>query len=147
MLGRCEPYQGGAGALRALKNAHRDLGQHAKEAFRPGHNTEKIVAACIEVLAAQADDLAIDQDQLATERLFVVTPYFRQCTPPEFSATLPPMVQAIWDDGSGANRSRHARPLASPQGWSPPAPPRHPICKIDLADAVELGHSEQDSVR
>ena len=31
-----------------------------------------------------------------------VKPYFRQCTPPEFSATLPPMVQAIWLDGSGA---------------------------------------------
>ncbi len=31
-----------------------------------------------------------------------VRPYFRQCTPPEFSATLPPMVQAIWLDGSGA---------------------------------------------
>ena len=24
-----------------------------------------------------------------------VRPYFRQCTPPEFSATLPPIVQAI----------------------------------------------------
>ena len=35
-------------------------------------------------------------------RLFVVVPYFRQCTPPAFSATLPPMVQAIWLDGSGA---------------------------------------------
>ncbi len=31
-----------------------------------------------------------------------VSPYFRQCTPPEFSATLPPIVQAIWLDGSGA---------------------------------------------
>ena len=29
-------------------------------------------------------------------------PYLRQCTPPEFSATLPPMVQAICEDGSGA---------------------------------------------
>jgi hypothetical protein len=35
-------------------------------------------------------------------RLLVVMPYLRQCTPPEFSATLPPMVQAICDDGSGA---------------------------------------------
>jgi hypothetical protein len=26
----------------------------------------------------------------------------QQCTPPEFSATLPPIVQAIWLDGSGA---------------------------------------------
>ena len=34
--------------------------------------------------------------------LWMVRPYLRQCTPPEFSATLPPMVQAICDDGSGA---------------------------------------------
>ena len=31
-----------------------------------------------------------------------VRPYLRQCTPPEFSFTLPPIEQAIWDDGSGA---------------------------------------------
>ncbi len=31
-----------------------------------------------------------------------VSPYFKQCTPPEFSATLPPMVQATWLLGSGA---------------------------------------------
>ncbi len=38
-----------------------------------------------------------------TERtLWTVSPYLRQCTPPEFSATLPPMVQAIWLEGSGA---------------------------------------------
>ena len=34
--------------------------------------------------------------------LCTVRPYLRQCTPPEFSLTLPPMVQAICDDGSGA---------------------------------------------
>ena len=34
--------------------------------------------------------------------LLVVRPYFRQWMPPEFSATLPPIEQAICDDGSGA---------------------------------------------
>ena len=34
--------------------------------------------------------------------LCTVSPYFRQCTPPAFSATLPPMEQASCDDGSGA---------------------------------------------
>ena len=34
--------------------------------------------------------------------LFVVRPYFKQCTPPEFSAILPPIEQAIWLEGSGA---------------------------------------------
>ena len=32
----------------------------------------------------------------------LVTPYLRQCTPPEFSATLPPTLQATWLEGSGA---------------------------------------------
>ena len=36
------------------------------------------------------------------KRLLVVTPYFRQCAPPEFIATLPAMAQASWLDGSGA---------------------------------------------
>ena len=35
-------------------------------------------------------------------RLLVVTPYFRQCAPPEFIAILPAMAQASWLDGSGA---------------------------------------------
>src|SRR5437899_2079974 len=30
----------------------------------------------------------------------VVNPYFRQCAPPEFSATLPPMLQTDCDDGA-----------------------------------------------
>ena len=34
--------------------------------------------------------------------LWTVRPYLRQCTPPEFSATLPPIEQAICEDGSGA---------------------------------------------
>ena len=33
---------------------------------------------------------------------FTVKPYLRQCAPPEFSATLPPIVQTCWLDGSGA---------------------------------------------
>ncbi|OGT95427.1 MAG: hypothetical protein A2083_09710 [Gemmatimonadetes bacterium GWC2_71_9] len=32
----------------------------------------------------------------------VVTPYLKQCGPPAFSATLPPIVQAVWLEGSGA---------------------------------------------
>ena len=31
-----------------------------------------------------------------------VNPCLRQCAPPEFSATLPPIVQTCWLDGSGA---------------------------------------------
>ena len=46
----------------------------------------------------------VEVDVLARTRrmLCTVRPYLRQCTPPEFSATLPPMEQAIWLEGSGA---------------------------------------------
>ena len=33
-----------------------------------------------------------------------VTPSARQCGPPELLATLPPIVQACWEDGSGAKQ-------------------------------------------
>ena len=38
----------------------------------------------------------------AASTWLTVKPYFRQCAPPEFSATLPPIVQTCCDDGSGA---------------------------------------------
>ena len=34
----------------------------------------------------------------------MVNPYLKQCAPPEFSATLPPIVQTIWLDGSGGKK-------------------------------------------
>ena len=38
----------------------------------------------------------------AASTWLTVNPYFRQWAPPEFSATLPPIVQTCCDDGSGA---------------------------------------------
>ena len=35
----------------------------------------------------------------------MVAPSLKQCGPPEFSAMLPPSVQADWLDGSGAKKS------------------------------------------
>ena len=52
VLGGCKPHQHGAGALRALENAHGNLGDNAEQALRAGDDAEKIVAAGIEMLAA-----------------------------------------------------------------------------------------------
>ncbi|MNV58469.1 hypothetical protein D3C71_1508480 [compost metagenome] len=38
----------------------------------------------------------------APKILFTVRPYLMQCTPPAFSARFPPMVHALWLEGSGA---------------------------------------------
>ncbi len=51
---------------------------------------------------------------------FTVTPYFRVCGPPALVATLPPMVEATWLDGSGAKwnpepaRARPSSTLGTP---------------------------------
>ncbi|HYE97804.1 MAG TPA: molybdopterin-dependent oxidoreductase [Planctomycetota bacterium] len=58
--------------------------------------------ARIIVIDPRATPIARTSDLLLPVRPGRVSPYFRQCTPPEFSAMLPPMVQAIWLEGSGA---------------------------------------------
>ena len=52
--------------------------------------------------AAELDDRAVRRHHVGAEHVVDVKPYFRQCAPPEFSATLPPMVQTLCEDGSGA---------------------------------------------
>ena len=53
--------------------------------------------------AELARTLAVGQHELERRaRGCVVVPYFSVCGPPEFSATLPPIVHASWLEGSGA---------------------------------------------
>ena len=101
-LDRREAEQHAARDLRLLEDAHRDLGDDAEQALRAGEDPDEIVERGIEVLAAEPDDLAAHQHDLEPRILLVVRPYLRLCMPPEFSPTLPPIEQAICDDGSGA---------------------------------------------
>ncbi len=91
-----------AGGLRLLQDPHRDLGDDAEQAFRPGDDAHQIVARGLRGLAADLRISPVISTISQPSTLLVVMPYFRQCTPPEFSATLPPIEQAICDDGSGA---------------------------------------------
>ena len=50
----------------------------------------------------ELDQLAVGQHDSAASTWLTVKPYFRQCAPPEFSATLPPIVQTCCEEGSGA---------------------------------------------
>ena len=53
--------------------------------------------------AAEPHGLAVREARRASPVTWLtVNPYLRQCAPPEFSATLPPIVQTCWLDGSGA---------------------------------------------
>ena len=90
-------------ALRLGQQLHRHLGDHDQHALGADGEREQVVARRVGRLAAELHRLAVDGEAAhAAGRCARVRPYFRQCTPPEFSATLPPMVQAIWLDGSGA---------------------------------------------
>ena len=52
-----------------LEDAHRHLGDDAEQPFRAGDDAEQVIAARIEVLAADADHLAGDQDHLDAEHV------------------------------------------------------------------------------
>ncbi len=74
-------------------------------------------------------------------------PYLRQCTPPEFSATLPPMVQAICEDGIGrVVEAGVLDRLGDREIGHARLDHHHAVVEIDLADAVELRHAEQHAV-
>ncbi len=82
---------------------HRDLGDDAEQAFRAGDDAEQVIAAGIgRCLPPSRMTSPVISTISKPSTLLVVMPYFRQCTPPEFSATLPPIEQAICEDGSGA---------------------------------------------
>src|ERR1017187_6279590 len=51
-----------------------------------------------------------------------VNPYFRQCAPPEFSATLPPIVHTDCDDGLGASSVAEPSCTSSPLGSTTSSP-------------------------
>ena len=58
--------------------------------------------AAVVRLGEELEPLAVRSTISSPRTWFVVVPYLRVCGPPAFSATLPPMVQACWLEGSGA---------------------------------------------
>ena len=89
--------------LRLRQQLDGDLRDDGEQALAAGDQREQVVAGRVERIAAEFDDVAVDRARARTLRtLCTVSPYFRQWTPPAFSATLPPIEQAICDDGSGA---------------------------------------------
>ena len=67
----------------------------------PTKHAGQVVAGAIDGVAAQVHHLAIGQHHPRPSTWLTVKPYLRQCAPPEFSATLPPMEQTCWLDGIG----------------------------------------------
>ena len=98
-----EAEQHRARALGGAQDSHRRLGDDAELAFGTDDEAEQIEPGGVEMRAAEIDDRRRRRVTSRTPRtLLVVTPYFRQCAPPEFIPILPPIVQASCEDGSGA---------------------------------------------
>ena len=67
--GRGKPTSTARAVSGFLQDAHRHLGDDAEQPFRAGHDAEQVVAVGIEMLAAEADDLAGHQHHLEAEHV------------------------------------------------------------------------------
>ncbi len=136
-----------ARGLRFLQDTHRHFGDDAKEPLRAGDDAEEIVAAGIEMLAAEADDFAGHQDEFAAEHVVGGHAVFE-------AMHAAGIFRDIAADGAGDLRRRIRRVIEAGVGDRL----RHreigdagldhgdAVVIIDLADAVELGKPEQHAV-
>jgi hypothetical protein len=88
--------------LRVGLQPHGHVERDAEAPLRADEGAEQVVALRLAVGPAERRHGAVGEERRHGDDVFSVTPYFRQCGPPAFSATLPPIVHAVWLDGSGA---------------------------------------------
>ena len=89
--------------LRLRQQLDRDFGDHREQALAAGDERERGRSPALSSASPPNSTTSPLMSTPRTRRtLCTVRPYLRQCTPPAFSATLPPIVHAICDDGSGA---------------------------------------------
>ena len=67
VVGEAEQQRAHRGGLG--ENTYRHLGDHAEQPLRAGHHAEQVVALGIEVLAAEAEHLAVHQHHLDAEQV------------------------------------------------------------------------------
>ena len=102
-VGGGERGEQGAHRLGQPGQPHGHLGGDAERALRADERAEQVVAGRVRRPPPSSHQVAVGGDDLAAPVTWlVVKPYLRQCAPPEFSATLPPIEQICWLDGSGA---------------------------------------------
>ena len=98
-----KPIRTGRAPSGLRQDAQRGLGHDAKLPFGPADHAQKVQPRRVAPWAPPSvTTVPSIRTSVTPSRLFVVTPYFRQCAPPEFIAMLPAMAQASWLEGSGA---------------------------------------------
>src|SRR5690606_30805099 len=142
-----EADQQGAGGLGLAQDADGDLGDHAEQTFRTGHESEEVVALWVQVLAAQPDDLAVHQHHLDAENIVGGKAVFQ-------AVNAAGVLRDVAADGAGDLRGRVRRVieafmlhrLGDAQVGDTRLRDHNTVGIVDLEDAVELAHHEQDRI-
>ena len=136
-----------ARALRFFQDSHGDFGDDPEQALGAGDDAEEIVAAGIQMLAAEPQHLAGHQHQFAAEQVIGGHAVFE-------AMHAAGILRHIAADGAGDLRRRIGGVIEA--GLLDRLRHREigdagldhgdAIVKVDLADALELGHAEQHAV-
>ncbi len=147
ILGRGKADQQGARGGRFLQDAHGHLGDDAEQPLRAGHDPDQVVAGRIEMLAAEAHHLAVDQHHFEAEQVVGRQPVFQAVHPAR-------ILGDVAADRAGDLARRVGRVIeAGRLDGMGDAEIGHPglgddaaVVVIDVEDAVEPGHAEQHAV-
>ena len=80
----------------------RDLERHAEQPFGSDEQPGEIGPACSRLSPPSVTTVPSPSTTRSPSTWLAVMPCRKQCAPPELKATLPPIVQTDWLEGSGA---------------------------------------------
>ena len=134
--------------LRLLQDAHGDFGDDAEQAFRAGDDAHHVVAGGFRRFAADLDDLARDQHDLAAQHVVGGHAVFQ-------AVHAAGIFRDIAADRAGDLRRgirRVIKPgmrdrLADGEVGDAGLGHHHAVVEIDLADALEFAEAQQHGVR
>ena len=144
---RREADQHGARGLGLRQDAHGDLGDHAEQAFGAGHQAEQVVAVGVEVLAAEADDVAVGQHQLQAQHVVGGEAVFQ-------AVHAARVLGDVAADGAGDLRGRVGRVvearvldrLGDAEVGHAGLGDDGAVLEVDVEDPVELAQAQHDAV-
>ena len=132
---------------RLPQDAHGDLGDDAEQPLGAGHDPHQVVAARVEVLAAEPDDLAVDQHDFEPEQVVCRQPVFQAMhaarvlgdIAADRAGDLARRVGRVIEPGAGDR-------VADAEIGDPGLRHDAAVVVVDLENAVELAHAEQHAV-
>ena len=142
-----EAQQHGARGRRLAQQAHGHFGDDAEQALGAGHQAQQVVAAGVEMLAAQPHHLAVHQHHLDAEQVVGGQAVFQ-------AVHAAGILRDVAADRAGDLRAGIGRVvealvldrLGDAEVGDAGLHPGAAVGVVDLEHPVELGHAEQDRV-